>query len=103
MRQSASHHANHCSTAPGAARRRRHVEALVVQAADRAVVHDPPGVRGEHAVADAPGFEVREAVGVEAIEEGAGLGPAHDELAQRGDVDEPRASWTASASACGSP
>ena len=74
-----------------AARGGGHVEALVVQAADRAVVHDPPGVGGQHAVADAPGLEVREAVGVEAIEELARLRAADDELAQRRDVDEPRA------------
>ena len=50
-----------------------------------------PASEVEHAVADAPGLEVREAVGVEAIEEGARLGAADDELAQRRDVDEPRA------------
>ena len=72
-----------------AARRGRHVEGVVVEPADRAVVHDPAGVAGDHAVADAPGLEVREAVRVEAVEELAGVGAAHDQLAERGDVDQP--------------
>ena len=54
-----------------AARRRRDVERLVVDAADRAVVDDAPRVGAEHAVADAPRLEVREAVGVQAVEERA--------------------------------
>ena len=75
----------------GAARRRGDVEALVVEPADGAVVHDAPGVGGEHAVADAPGLEVGEAVGVQAVEELARLRAADDELAERRDVDEPGA------------
>ena len=65
-----------------------HVVGLVVQAADRAVVDDAPGVARDHAVADAAGLQVGEAVRVEAVEELAGVGSAHYELSQRGDVDQ---------------
>ena len=72
----------------GAARRGGHVERVVVEPADRAVVHDPPGVAGDHAVADPARLEVREAVRVEAVEELAGVGAAHDQLAERRHVDQ---------------
>ena len=72
----------------GAARRGGHVERVVVEPADRAVVHDPPRVAGDHAVADAARLQVREAVRVEAVEELAGVGAAHDQLAERRDVDQ---------------
>ena len=52
-----------------AGRRRRHVEGLVVEARDRAVVHDPARVRVEDAVADPPRLHVGEAVRVEPLEE----------------------------------
>ena len=71
-----------------AARRRRDVERLVVEAADRAVVDDAPRVGADDAVADAPRLEVREAVGVQAVEERAGVRAAHEHLAERRDVDQ---------------
>ena len=71
----------------GAARGRRDVEALLVEAADRAVVGDPPGVGGHHAVAHASRREVREAVGVHHVEELARLRAAQQQLAERRDVD----------------
>ena len=49
----ASHQREPLLDGAGAARGRRHVERLVVEPADRAVVHDPAGLGGQHAVADA--------------------------------------------------
>ena len=49
---------------------------LVVDPRDDAVVHDPAGVAREHAVARAADLEVGEAVRVDAVEEGAGVGAA---------------------------
>ena len=72
----------------GARRRRRHVEEVVGEPRDRAVVHDPAAVRGEDAVADAPGLHVAEAVRVQALEERDGLRPLDEELAERRDVDD---------------
>jgi len=53
-----------------------------------------PGLRFEKRLGysrsrNAPGFEVGEAIGVEAVEELAGLWAAHDQLAERGHVDQP--------------
>ena len=61
---------------------RRDVEEVVGESRDRPVVHDPPAVRGEDAVADPAGLHVAEAVRVEALEESHRLGP-FDEAACR--------------------
>ena len=74
----------------GAAGGRGHVEGLLVDPADRAVVDDPPRVGADHPVADPARLEVREPVGVQAIQEFARLGTAHEQLAERGDVDQSR-------------
>ena len=73
----------------GAAGGRGHVEGLVVDPADRAVVDDPPRVGADHAVADPARLEVREPVRVQAVQELAGVGAAHQQLAERRDVDQP--------------
>ena len=72
----------------GTARGGRHVEGVVVDPGHDAVVHDPAGVAGEHAVAGAADLEVGEAIGVDAIEEGAGVGACDEDLAERRDVDQ---------------
>jgi len=67
----------------GAAGGGGHVEGLLVEAADRSVVDDPAGVGADHPVADPPGLEVGEAVGVQAVQELGGVGAADQQLAQR--------------------
>ena len=47
-----------------------------------------PGVARDHAVADAAGLQVGEAVRIQAVEELAGVRSAHDQLAERGHVDQ---------------
>ncbi len=74
--------------AVGPGRRRRHVEGVVVEPRDRAVVHDPARVRRQHAVADAADLQVGEAVRVDAVEERARVRPLDEDLAERRDVDQ---------------
>ena len=60
----------------------------IVEPADRAVIGDPPGIVAEHAVANPARLQVVEPVRVKQVEEPVGLGAAHDQLSQGGDVDQ---------------
>ena len=91
MSHSASHQREPALDGVGTARGGGDVEGLVVEAADRPVVGDPPGVVAQHPVADPTRLQVVEAVRVQAVEEGAGVRPADDQLAERRDVDQPGA------------
>ena len=65
----------------------RDVEEVVGEPRDRAVVHDPAAVRGEDAVADPAGAQVREAVRVQALEQPRGLRALDEDLPEGGHVD----------------
>ena len=74
--------------AAGARRRGGDVVLLLRQPGHGAVVDDRAVVAADDAVADAGQLHVAEPVRVEPLQEGGGVGPAHDQLAQRGDVDQ---------------
>jgi hypothetical protein len=71
----------------GAGRGSRHVVGVVSEPGDRAVIHDPPRIGVEDAVADAARLHVAEAVGIEPFEELGRLGADDEQLAEGGDVD----------------
>ena len=65
-----------------------HEEAVGAEPGGGAVVHDEAVLAQHHAVAGAADGEGGEGVDVEAVEEGAGVGALHVDLAERGDVAE---------------
>ena len=68
--------------------RRRDVEVLIVQAAGDAVVDDDAGLVGQQRVARAPHRLLEKIEGIDAVDEGRGVGTANVEPAKRRDVDD---------------
>ena len=71
-----------------AAGRRRHVEAIGLQARDHAVVHEETGFAQHEAVAAAPDLELLEGVGVHAFEKCRRVGADDLDLAERRSVEQ---------------
>ena len=71
-----------------AAGRRRHVEAVGLQARDHAVVHEKAGLAQHEAIAAAPDLELLEGVGVHAFEKRRRIGADDFDLAERGGVEQ---------------
>jgi len=72
----------------GAAGRRRHVEAVGLQARDHAIVHEETGFAQHQAIAAAPDLELLEGVGVHALEKCRRVGTDDFDLAERGGVEQ---------------